>query len=221
MNFSPRILLKIVGLTCIVSVFLTILTCYVCKRYWKRSDTRDNNVYRVSCNTSSSPHVFPLESFQPLNPNAFFKSSEHVGNICGDISVFSAHQPTQYRMIASSRATPSALCSYQHHSQSLSRQQRNHEPPPPYQLSVISGNTNTTTASVVGGCSNSGNSGNSISSNNVNQTTVVSDNNPSESTNTEVKIPLSSLNNQPQQSSPITIHSDKRKLRSDSRRKSH
>ncbi len=172
-------------------------------------------MYRVSCNTSSSPHVFPLESFQPLNPNAFFKSPEHVGNICGDISVFSAHQPTQYRVIASSRATPSALCSYQHHSQSLSRQQRNHEPPPPYQLSVISGNT--TTASVVGGRSNS-NSGNSISSN-INQTTVVSDSNPRESTNTEVKIPLSSLNNQPQQSSSITIHSDKR--RSDWRRKSH
>jgi hypothetical protein len=97
----------------------------------------------------------------------------------------------------------------------LSRQQRNHEPPPPYQLSVISGNT--TTASVVGGRSNS-NSGNSISSN-INQTTVVSDSNPRESTNTEVKIPLSSLNNQPQQSSSITIHSDKR--RSDWRRKSH
>jgi hypothetical protein len=140
-----------------------------------------------------------------------------VGNICGDISVFSSHQPTtQYRMIASSRATPSALCSYQHHSQSLSRQQRNHEPPPPYQLSVISGNT--TTASVVGGCSNS-NSGNSISSNNINQTEVVSDSDPNESTNTEVKIPLSSLNNQPQQSSSITINSDKRE--SDSRRKSH
>src|ERR1700733_12290750 len=87
---SPRILLKIVGLTCIVSVFLTILTCYVCKRYWKRSDSRDNHVYRVSCNTSASPHVFPLESFQPLNPNAFFKSPEHVAALCGDLSMFSS-----------------------------------------------------------------------------------------------------------------------------------
>jgi len=155
--------------------------------------------------------VFPLESFQPLNPNAFFKSPEHVANFCGDISVFSAQQPTQYRVIASSRATPSALCSYQHQSQSLSRQQRNHEPPPPYQLSVISGNT--TAASSVSGCSNS------ISSNNQNQTTTVPDSSSREATNTEVKIPLSSTNNLPQQTSLITNHSDK--LNSNWRRMSH
>lgn len=135
--FSPRIVLKIVGLTCIVSVFLTILTCYFCKRYWKRSDSRDNHVYRVACSTSNTPHVFPLDSF-PLNPNAFFKSEnrDDTANFCGDISVISA-QPTHYRTRAP-RPNPSAsaLCSYQHHS--LSRQQRSHEPPPPYQLSVIS-----------------------------------------------------------------------------------
>ncbi|CAG2164738.1 unnamed protein product [Oppiella nova] len=152
-QLDPRILLKIVGLTCIVSVFLTILTCYVCKRYWKRSDTRDNHVYRVSCNTSASPHVFPLESFQPLNPNAFFKSPEHVASaLCGDLSVLSGShlQPTHLRaVIASSRGTAAsaaipALCSYQHNQSVLRQQQRNHEPPPPYQLSVISGNSTTT-----------------------------------------------------------------------------
>ena len=220
---SPRILLKIVGLTCIVSVFLTILTCYVCKRYWKRSDSRDNQVYRVSCNTSSSPHVFPLESFQPLNPNAFFKSPEHVANLCGDLALFSTSQtqPTQLRAVfASSRATPSALCSYQHNisnnSQSLSlSRHRNHEPPPPYQLSVISGNaTTTTSAASVSGQSGGGSSGagvnvsanaandnsnsNSICITNNTETTSEqncvspeSDCNSREAANTEVKIPLS------------------------------
>lgn len=231
LHSSPRILLKIVGLTCIVSVFLTILTCYVCKRYWKRSDSGDNQVYRVSGNTSSSPHVFPLESLQPLNPNAFFKSPEHVANLCGDLALFSTSQtqPTQLRAVfASSRATPSALCSYQHNinnlntSHSLIRPHRNHEPPPPYQLSVISGTATTaptSVASVSGGSGGVGGAGNSntdsVAVNNVNNemrseqicVSPESDCNPREATNTEVKIPLSecSHTSEPQQSIAFDI----------------
>ena len=235
---SPRILLKIVGLTCIVSVFLTILTCYVCKRYWKRSDSRDNHVYRVSCNTTSSPHVFPLESFQPLNPNAFFKSPEHVANLCGDLALFSTSQaqPTQLRAVfASSRGTPSALCSYQHNNQSIVRQHRNHEPPPPYQLSVISGNA-TTTGSTTGSASVSGGAGNSNAITANNQTTteqncVLSDSdcNSVEAGYTEVKIPLSVLSShnsqpqeaeQPQQSSAFDIHTQQSQQKPQLRRMS-
>ncbi|CAG2102926.1 unnamed protein product [Medioppia subpectinata] len=232
-QLDPRILLKIIGLTCIVSVFLTILTCYVCKRYWKRSDSRDNHVYRVSCNTTASPHVYPLESFQPLNPNAFFKSPDHVASaLCGDLSMFAtgAHpQATHLRaVIASSRANPSAsLCSYQHNnSHSLLRQQRNHEPPPPYQLSVISGTSSTTTASTAsastacvssGGTSGSGGPINAITNgvNTSNETTrgepngVLSDsecNSIVEASNTEVKIPLSSHNSRRPQQSSSSFH---------------
>ncbi|XP_054163517.1 protein shisa-3 homolog [Oppia nitens] len=231
-QLDPRILLKIIGLTCIVSVFLTILTCYVCKRYWKRSDSRDNQVYRVSCNSSASPHVFPLESFQPLNP-AFFKSPEQVASaLCGDLSVFSGShpQPTQLRtVLAATRANPSAaLCSYQHNP--LLRHQRSHEPPPPYQLSVISGNsiatTSAATASSSTACISSGGNShtntNSINChNNETQTNRELNSNCNvivEDSNTEVKIPLSSPNysktqqqqpslqdSQPQQSSSSVI----------------
>ena len=120
-----------------MSVFLTILTCYVCKRYWKRTENHDNQVYRVACTTSTSPHVFPLESFQQLHPNAFLKSPEHNANLCGDISVISSHHSQPYRFISSRPVTSASLFPYQH--SSLLRQHR-HDPPPPYHLNVISGN---------------------------------------------------------------------------------